>query len=296
MNSIIKGCLGYLLVIVQCVSGVSFVYNLRIAEITRRQANKARFSKPSIGIINGIDQYRSRVDNISENVGGFLGSYIWLGEKTYVKVDAAYANVYQKKPQSIFSCWQPDDILFSAGFVQHVNDRFRFAISGKLGIPTHEDTITRGIEFGTGHVGLGTQLDCVYSLSEDKHNSIMGAARYIRYFPRTIFFPKNPQPFRFNIGNLVDLLIAYNTGFRVNRFECGYNASIVFWPTLCPKIETPLSQPYGIRSSFYGAYIRFFKVGHHVSGFITGLSYGFDNVPKLFKRIISVWLAWGINF
>ena len=168
--------------------------------------------------------------------------------------------------------------------------------SGKLGIPTHDDNIVRGLQFGTGHVGLGAQFDCAYALSDDLHNNFMAAARYIRFFPQIIFFKQDPRAFYFNIGNLVDLLVAYNTGFAGNRFEVGYNASILFFPTLCPFIETPLNTRYGVVSNFYGAYIRLFKIRAHMNGFIAGFSYGFDNVPRIFKRIVSVWLGWGINF
>lgn len=279
-----------------CVMGVSFVYNLRIAEITRRQAVKSVYAKPSIGVLNLINQNRKRTDHIRENVCGALASYIWVGEKAYFKIDTAYANVRQQKPDSFFSCSEPDDILFSVGYNWYLTDRFRYTISAKLGIPTHDDNIVRGLQFGTGHVGLGGQFDCAVTLSQDRHNNIFAAARYIRYFPSIIFFPKNPKSYVFNIGNLVDLLVAYNTGFDTNRFEFGYNSSIVFFPTIEPHLETPLNQRYGVRSNFYGAFTKLFRIRHHLSGIITGFSYGFDNVPKLFKRIISFWFAWGINF
>lgn len=278
------------------VEGISFVYNLRVSEITRRQSYKSQFTKHSIAMVNFIDQYRDRFDCVQENIAGPLCSYLWLGKQVYVKLDAAYGNVRQRKQDSFFSCSEPDDILFSAGYNQRWGERFKWTISGKLGIPTHQDNIVRGLQFGTGHLGIGAQLDIAYAVTQDLNSSLMAAARYIRYFPATIYFPKKTIPYEFNIGNLADLIVSYNTGFKTNRFEFGYNASIVFFPTIEPFIETPLNQAYGIRSNFYSAYIRFFRIGTHMSGFITGLSYGFDNVPKLFKNIISVWLAWGINF
>lgn len=277
---------------------VSVVYNLRISEITRRSSYNPNIVRPSMAVLTFFDQQRWRYDNIRERVNAGLGNYIYINERLYFKIDAAAGNVGQSKPnEPYFSRTQTDDILLSCGYKIPLSERARITISGKFGFPTHHDLITQGLQLGTGHVGLGAQLDGAFALTESKLHSIMTAFRYIRYFPATIYFPNVKQPYKFNIGNLADLLISYNGGTRFNRYEFGYNASFVFNPTIYPFIETPLAnQSLGIRSSFYGSFTHIFFIQKHPSAFIIGLSYGFDNKPLIFRRILSLFGAWGINF
>ena len=96
MNLLKNVCLLCLLCGVKDIFSVSFVYNLRISEITRRQAYIPGNTRPSIVFANVIDQNRFRYDLTRENIAGVLGTYIWLGKKMYAKLDAAYGNVRQK--------------------------------------------------------------------------------------------------------------------------------------------------------------------------------------------------------
>lgn len=290
---IITACL-----IVGDIGTVSVVYNIRISEITRRQSYNTDYAKPSIAILTFFDQQRWRYDTVREHVNAGLANYIYLSKKIYFKLDVAAGNVGQTKVNApYFSRNQTDDVLLSCGYYIPISTRARITLSGKFGFPTHADFITQGIQLGTGHVGLGAQIDAAVAVSKDRKHSLMAALRYIRYFPSTIYFTQSAQPYRFNIGNLSDILISYVGGTKRNRYETGYNASFVFKPTIYPFITTPLAnQSLGIRSNFYGSFTHFFLVKGHPSAVIVGASYGFDNKPLIFKRLVSCFGAWGINF
>jgi hypothetical protein len=278
------------------------VYNLRIAETSRRQAQEEKFKKPSIFAVGLVNQWNRLRDNSQEDYTSGLATINYSTKSAYIHADIAVGNVRQKTKSHSFSRTQMDDILITGGYGFKLNHRSRITFSGLLGIPTHKDLSPEGLQFGTGHVGVGLQMDGSFFYSPHYNNAILAAARYIHFFPRTIEVPipltTQIQKVDYNIGNAIDLFISHFTKWHRNRFEFGYNPTFIFGATSCPFIATLIEQSKLIRSNFFGNYRRLFRLGNHPSGVGVGLSYGFDHSHKEFasKRVITAWIGWGINF
>lgn len=288
-------------VIVQSSMGVSFVYNLRIAEISKRQASSVQQQKakgPFLNVTALIEQTRKTYNAIHQNVFGGLESLIYLSKNAYARVDWGVARVSQTFNEEHFSRVQTDDILFSGGYGYSISDKTRFTFSGFFGVPTHKETaFERGIQMGVAHVGLGAQIDNVFQYSDN--HALYSAVRYIRFFERKAKIPLlENRTFVFNPGNLSDLFIAHNSKFGSNRFEFGYNATFLYFPTIKPILLRIIDETAFIRSSFYVSYFRIMMLKDHPSGFVVAMSYSFDHKPKTIglKRGFSIWGAWGINF
>ena len=154
-----------------------------------------------------FDQTRKRCDSVSQNIAGGLATYLYLRKRFYCKADFAVGHVRSNNIDGTFSRTQTDDILLTFGYSKAITKKTKASISLLLGFPTHRDTILEGIEFGTGHNGFGLQLDGSFICSEKENQSILAAARYIRFFPASVLFPvlNKYSPFVLDIGNLVDL-------------------------------------------------------------------------------------------
>jgi|GEM_PF-738783 hypothetical protein len=280
------------------IHGISVVYNLRVAEITRRQALDPKFTDPSIALITLLNQSRQRVDCVKENITSNLGSYMYIGKKIYFKTDFAWGHVRAQHSDYRFSRTQTDDILFTLGYSKSITKKTKLTVSMLLGVPTHEDNILEGIQLGTGHNGLGIQCDGSCIINGDRTQSILGAIRYIRFLPAStkLSVQNYCRHYELDIGNLVDLITGYNYRFGTNVIECGYNVSFLFSASIEPALESLSNSLNYIRSNFYGAYKRVFLREKHPYGIFLAMSYGFDNRPKIFKRIFTVWAGWGINF
>ncbi len=282
--------------------GVSFVYNLRIAEITKRQITaelQKKIKGPLLQSLVLINQMRKKNTGIHQNIFGALESLIFFSKNAYLRADWAFGRVSEKLDDFHFSRTQTDDILVSGGFSHAVSDRTKLTFSSLLGIPTHNETGFEGIQFGTGHVGFGLQIDNAFIYSKNKNHSLRSAVRYIRFFERTIIIALlQGRKFKFNLGNLTDLYIAHHSKFGRHSFELGYNPSFLFGPSIRPIIQHVVDETTFIRSNMYVSYQQFFFLQDHPSGFATAISYGLDHTSKLFglKRIITFWAAWGINF
>lgn len=107
-----------------------------------------------------------------------------------------------------------------------------------------------------------------------------------------------PNRFKFNPGNLIDLLAAYHINKGRHRFEFGYNASFLCNAKIFPNLDDIVNRTNYIRSNFYASYGFIYLLGSHPSGFAFALSGGFDHSPKKYgiKHVITVWGIWGINF
>jgi hypothetical protein len=280
------------------IHGISVVYNLRIAEITRRQALDPKFADPSIALIALLNQSRQRVDCVKENITSNLGTYMYIGKNIYFKTDFAWGHVQARHRNHRFSRTQTDDILFTLGYSKSITKQTKLTVSMLLGIPTHEDKILEGIQLGTGHNGLGIQCDGSFIINAYRTQSILGAIRYIRFLPAStkIFVQNDCRHYELGIGNLVDLIIGYNYLFGTSVIECGYNASFLFSASIEPALESLSNGLNYIRSNFYTAYKRVFLREKHSQGIVLAISYGFDNKPNIFKRIFTIWVGWGINF
>ncbi len=283
------------------IQAISIVYNLKIAETTKRQAIQALYTHPSVAVLIPFERSAVLRGGIHQNAAGAIGTLIYSKQKFYMRMDFAAGHASTKGPTINVSKNQSDDILFAAGYSHDISDRTRFTISGILGVPTHKDTILQGVELGTGHVGLGAQADGSFLYTANQHHSFRAAARYIRFFERSIStkIAQECYYFKFNLGNLIDILIAHHSNWNKNALEVGYNPTFLFGARINPPLDNVTGETDFIRSSFYGAYARFFMIGKkHPSGVGLGFSYGFDHRPYLLgsKRIITAWVAWGVNF
>jgi hypothetical protein len=281
------------------VQAVSVVYNLRIAETTRRQAQESSQKRSSIAATTFFAQFREIHDGAHQKIGGAVGTYLFSPSNYYLRADCAVGHVYTKKDSFHFSRTQADDILFSAGRSHAINERTRVTGSAMLGVPTHKDSALEGLQFGTGHFGLGVQLDGGHVYSKNFRHSIMGATRYIRFLNRKTTFNFNSRDlnFRIELGNLIDLFVSHQSRFgKRHNLEFGYNPTFSFGAGLKPRLFDV--QTSFIRSSFYGSYRYLFLIKKVPSAISIGLSYSFDHLYNVFaiKSGVTSWITWGLNF
>jgi hypothetical protein len=277
----------------------SIVYNLRVAETTKKSSFVQNVMKPSAAVVTLFDQIRKRTFNdFYENIGGGLFSLVYFPKNFYMKMDCAVGHVEQKSRIFHDSITQTDDLLFSTGYGFDATKKTKMTLSGFFGIPTHKDNGFGHAQFGTGHIGLGMQADGSYRYVSKL--SLRFAARLVHFFSRNVTIEINNQErhFKFTLGNLTDVLIAHHCNFGRHRFELGYNASFLNNAHIEPNLANVISQTNFIRNSFYASYVFGFLFRRHVSGIIVGFSYGYDRSPKIFgyKQLMTIWGSWGINF
>jgi hypothetical protein len=281
-------------------NAISIVYNLRIAETTRRQVTDPLLKKPAKAIITPFIQFRKKDDGSHHDIEGGLATFNYTFHSFYVKVDSAVARAHQEKEKFHFSRVQTDDVLVTTGYTSSFNKKIKFTASALFGFPTHSDTSLEHIQFGYGHYSIGAQIDGSYSYCSNENFTLRPAARFIHFFARDALIKDsdNIQFFDFNIGNLADLYIAHNFKYGNHRFEIGYDASFFFDATIQPFFEHAVDKSNYIRSSFYGNYKYYFTIKKFMNVITVAFSYGFDHTPKIFgnKYIITFWGSWGINF
>lgn len=307
-----------LILVIFKIHPATLVYNLRIAQATKHRASeleqamhvepkitrvrgkkKLKPIHPFVAAVVGLDQLRHRKDGVEQNIGGGIGTVVWVSDSLYVRMDFAAAHLKEKKDGICTSHNQTDDILFSFGITRRLTDHAGFTFSGLFGIPTHKDEGLERLQLGTGHVGIGVQVDASFMYSANHpHHAILAAARLIHFFPGTACATILNQQLRFKAdpGNFVDLLVAHYSRWGKNSLELGYNPAFAFGASLCPPLPT-IPTTSVIRNSFYANYRRIFFIRDHASGVGVGVSYSFDNLPVFgFSRIGTVWVGWGINF
>lgn len=276
-------------------SSISIVYNIKIAETTKRQAFEKNGEHPSTIALTPFDQYRNKYSGARHNYGGSMLSYIYSPETYFARVDFAFAQV--NADHGTFIKTETDDLVFSAGYSFTANDRAKFTLSGLFGIPTHKDRSLIEPQFGYAHIGLGAQFDG--SLIFSKHNpdhSLRFAVRGIEFFNRKVRV--DAEHFNFTFGTLVDLYLALHINSDNNRIDFGYNPTFLVAASIKPFLPDAVKQTEFKRNSFFGVYKRRFSFKKHPSAAVIALSYGFDLEPLDFgnKRIITVWGLWSIAF
>lgn len=281
---------------------VSIVYNLRIAEATKqRRLGKKQNNQSSMASVTLFDQFRKRYSGTRENYYGGILNYVYIPNSWYLKVDFAAAHARANGCNLRFSRTQTDDILFTGGYSKQINEEIIFTLSGMFGIPTHKDLSFEGVQFGTGHYGLGVQMDGSFAITQDLNHSIMAAARYLRFFPAHINFfisEQLPSKYKFGAGNVVDLFVAYQGNFGKHRTEFGYNPTFLFGANICPALDTVIERTNFIRSSWFATYRYLVPTENAIHGITLGVSYGFDHRSKIFgnKNIVTAWATWGCNW
>ncbi len=293
-----------LLILLSCsafkLHSTSIVYNLRVAQTTRRQTFHITNLKPSIAAATLFGQIHKLHDGTCQHLNGGLGTLIYLNGPAYMSAAFAAGHISTQNDQQEISRTQTDDILFTGGYSHTFGDRSRASISGLVGFPTHKDFVLEGFQLGTGHNGCGIQCDGSYTYSSEGAHTMMAAARYLHFFPRTISL-KTPlliEHFKFDPGTIMDLLVAHHSSWGTHALEVGYNPTFALGAHICPVIPDFDHEARNIRSNFYAAYQYGFLIKDHISAVIFGLSYGFDHLKTKIqnKYVISAWITWGINF
>lgn len=289
------------------LEAVTIVYNMRIAEITKRQQLAPNVKKHNILGVTSVGQWRKLKNGFKQSVYSEIGTYIRSAKSWYFKIDGAVGRVKNNIITRSFKRTQTDDILFTGGYSHGIGEYGRFTYSGLFGIPTHRDFILDLAQFGTGHVGVGGQFDVSYAYMHNRSNILLAAARLVHFFPRNItshdpcLQPLYPcREFNLNLGNVADLYIAHQTNWaKVNRVEFGYDASFIgFGSHVSPDIPDFSGSLVYIRNSFFGAYSRLLPSEKMPMGIVTGLSGGFDSRPYIVgnRYMLTAWFLWGILF
>jgi len=275
---------------------ISMVYNFRIAQITKQPIAEQSDDHPNsvMGLL--FDVYEQKYNQIHQNFGGGLATYIRNFIPYYFRIDGAVSHIKASlNGTTSYSGTQTDDILFTMGRDFLIGEQAKVTISGLFGIPTHAITGLQHASFGYGQVGLGGQLDGIYNLNS--HYALIGGTRYIHFFGRKAY-AQNQDLYKFNIGNILDLLFAGKYNGVKQGLELGYTARFQFGAKISPFLANATSTSNYIRNSFYGVYKYRFKIHELQNRFLLNLAYGFDSRPKTTgnKNIITVWGSWTVNF
>jgi hypothetical protein len=281
---------------------------MRLSIISRQLLNYKETSNgsdhhPHILIETPFGQSRHYNEGTREADGGTMSTYMYYQPSHYFSADIAFARIVSRNEELTVARTQMDDFLLTGGYGHAIKERGRIAYSFLFGVPTHRDYALEVVQFGTGHFGLGPQLDLAYHFPSD--DALFFAARCIYFIPRDAE-QKNPclpsypcNTYKVRLGFLADLLVSYlKTWHETNRCEIGYDATLGFSSSLSPSIaQLDFSEPF-IRHSFFGAYIKNFCINRINNSIILGLSSGFDNRPRNFHALyhLTGWLSWSVAF
>ena len=279
---------------------ISIVYNLRVAETSKRLDIGSTSAPPSAATGTILYTFREKYNGVKHDCIAGLFTLAYAPESFFLRVDTAVGRVASSDQGFHFDRVQTDDLLFSAGYSPKLSDNMRLSFSGLLGFPTHQDTSLEFVQLGYGHYGLGAQIDGSFVYSHNHNHTIRCAARCIHFFPRTIT-PDVAAPkkeFTYNIGNLADLFFGFHNQRGRQSMEFGYNASFFFDATICPNFDDAVEKTNYIRNSFYGIYKYRFSMTKRAHTLALALSYGFEPTPKVFgnQSLITAWASWSINF
>lgn len=286
------------------VKPVSYVYNLRLSEPTKRQKvhgaggaqKQSTFAHPYYTAVTPAWQIRERYDDVHELVQGGLVTFMRFFGRWHVRADWALGNVKEQDCFHVFSRTQTDDLLFSAGYSIPLS-RAVITMIGMLGIPTHQDTSLVGIQFGTGHVGLGVQGDIGWNYSKKNMNALIGVGRIVHFFPRSAKHECVHELTKIYPGNQADFLLAHQWNWPLNRIELGYNGTWFFGTMRCSALSQ-LCEPTLMRTSLYGLYKRTFFIKKLPSAITFAFSGGFEQKKRAtaLRWLASPFATWELNF
>lgn len=289
------------------VFSVSIVYNMRIAEITKRQNFSFSAKRHNIFSDALIGQWRELKNGFKQSLYASLASYIRNGKSWYLKVDGAVGRVNNNVLTQTFSRTQTDDLLISGGYSLATGKKGRSTCSMLFGIPTHRDFTLDLAQLGTGHIGIGGQLDYSYVYKAMPNNLVLFAARCIHFMPRSAT-SKNPcvsplyqcNEYKLYPGELIDVYFAHQTNWaKKNRIEVGYDCSFIgLHAKADPEILNFAGSVMYMRHSFFGAYFRLIPIKKVPTALIIGTAGGFDSRPCLIgnRFMITSWLIYGVLF
>jgi len=272
----------------------SIVYNIKVAETTKRHGVDKAEEHPYMLVATPFAQFREKKDLITHQLyAGLLGTLGYTKQTWYIKADFAGARVRQTGLTCV-SRMQSDDLLFTGGYSYVINSKAEITFSGLLGFPTHKDRSVAGPQFGYGHVGLGGQIDADYIYSQSFQHSLRPAVRLIHFFPRTA----DMCHLKVFTGNLVDVYIAFHNTFGKHSCDFGYDFTALFGTRVSPALPDYSAREDFKRSSFFGTYKYDYLIHRFPTSFTLALSYGFDMKPKRVnnKYVVTLWGSWSMSF
>lgn len=276
----------------------SLVYNLRIGQVTKQftteNTNKRNRAVSFVGLL--FDQYFKQHLLAQNYVGGFF-SGIYDFEPYYVRTDFAVSQVNQTADhvRSSFGT-ETDDLLFTLGRNFFPNDKAVVTLSGLFGVPTHKNTTLQHMGFGVAQVGMGLQLDGSYII-KDPHTLLYGS-RYLYFVPRNAADIYG-NLYRYSIGNVVDLLLAYKYNWPTHGLEGGYTFRADCGASIAPYVDEAVKATNYTLNSLYFIYKYRFKTGRISHRFLANISSSLGNTAQdnhSFFMVMTVWVSWGIRF
>lgn len=277
-------------------NAISMVYNFRIAQVTKPAFDK-KSATHNTAMVLLFDQYREKYDAITkQQFFGPLCSYIHNTGAHYFRLDTALAHIKEKENHTTtFSGTETDDILATYGYNFPINQRNSITFSGLFGIPTHRLLRLQHVDFGYSQVGFGLQGDGICSLHHG--GSILYGVRYLYFVPRSAR-DIDCHIYRFTIGNINDLLLAYDYPWQHHGIEVGYTAKFRYGCHCYPSFDDIMPKTNYLRSNFYLVYKYSFEHTNHQQKIFLYGSYGFDHQSKIFgnKNILTLWISWNIDF
>ncbi len=289
----------FIIIIMQNIPlyAISMVYNFRMAEITKQPI----FHEPNdisdtiVALL--FEEYKKKYNKIHTNYTGGLGSVIRTVKSYYFRTDFAGTYISEKfHHKTIFKGSQADDILFTVGKSFIFAHHSMITLSGLLGIPTHRNLILQHIDFGFGQIGIGIQIDGAYGSNHKK--GLLYGFRYVYFIPRDIFDEDN-QRYRFTVGHITDILLAYQYRWQKNHeIESGYTVETRIGADIHPYVNYAVRRINYITSNFYFVYKYKFLIKNIANRLFFNFAYGFDNKPNRFsdKHIVTMWLSWNTTF
>lgn len=273
----------------------SMVWNFRIAEVTRQPIGQPSNKYDSTIITLLFDQYRKKYNDIQQQFVGALWAGMCGKQDYYLRIDTAFASIHAHGGQSTpYVGTQLDDILISFG--KGISfDAAVVTCSGLFGIPTHRIFNLEHVSFGYNQVGTGIQVDGAYSFAHS--NGILLGWRYIYFCPRCAR-DTTGQQYKFTIGNITDVLVAYRQRWHSHGLETGYTLRCRFGAAINPNLDDTTKKTDYMRSNLYFIYKYHFDLDHSAHRLLFNISWGHDHRPKIYgnKYIVTLWASWNINF
>lgn len=296
----------------QINGAISLVYNIRIAEASKKNATETL--KPYTFTFTPTGAYGKTRNDIITGLIGFLQSATYTHNSFFAQINWAFGETFLTIPPltalgttkfTRIKTFNTDDILIRLGYSYSHTERLSFSFTGHLGIPTHKDLVLQSFPLGYAHVGLGFQFDSQYIYSKPQENAIRSAFRLIQFIPRTAISSLINQStvtttnrFNINLGTLIDLFISHLSIFGNHRFEFGYDQIIFCNGKIHPFLPLALEFFNFISPQFFVAYNYNHSTKYINHTLSIGTSAGFTIWPNQFGNKISVepWITYIINF